>query len=178
MWKLLTPDLRVESLLDLEPRRLAGLGVEALLLDLDCTLKSYRAPVVPPEIVACVGRLQAAGLRLAVASNGRARRVRPVAESLGMPFVCGACKPLPFRLRGIVRELKFDPSRTALVGDQVFADVVAARLAGLRSILVTPMAPDEEPWPTRLKRPLERMVLRRLAPPERRRDATGARRDE
>jgi predicted HAD superfamily phosphohydrolase YqeG len=51
-----------------------------------------------------------------------------------------------------------------VVGDQLFADVMAARLAGLASILVRPIHPEEEPWFTRLKRPLERVLLRRLRP--------------
>ena len=49
-----------------------------------------------------------------------------------------------------------------MVGDQIFADVMAGRLAGIRSILVDPIHPEEEPWFTRLKRLPERFVLRRL----------------
>jgi predicted HAD superfamily phosphohydrolase YqeG len=51
-----------------------------------------------------------------------------------------------------------------MVGDQVFADVVAGRLAGLRTILVRPTSPDE-PWFTQLKRPFERQLLRCLTLP-------------
>jgi predicted HAD superfamily phosphohydrolase YqeG len=59
--------------------------------------------------------------------------------------------------------MAFPPASTALVGDQVFADVLAGRLAGLKTILVEPIHPEEEPWYTRLKRPPERWVLRRTA---------------
>ena len=52
-----------------------------------------------------------------------------------------------------------------MVGDQVFADILAGRLAGLKTILVDPIHPEEEPWFTRLKRPPERWVLRRTAVP-------------
>jgi uncharacterized protein len=71
-------------------------------------------------------------------------------------------KPLPFRCRAIMRTLGFDRRRTALVGDQLFSDVMAARLAGVASILVRPIHPEEERWFTRLKRPLERALLRRM----------------
>jgi hypothetical protein len=40
-----------------------------------------------------------------------------------------------------------------------FADVLAGRLAGLFTILVTPLG-HHEPWFTRVKRPFERQVLR------------------
>ena len=49
-----------------------------------------------------------------------------------------------------------------MVGDQLFADVMAGRLAGVRSILVEPIHPEEEPWLTRLKRRPEQFVLGRL----------------
>ena len=62
--------------------------------------------------------------------------------------------------RAAVRKMGFRPQRTAMVGDQLFADVMAGRLAGLRSILVRPIHPEEEPWFTRLKRRPERLLLR------------------
>ena len=54
------------------------------------------------------------------------------------------------------------PSQTAIVGDQLFADVLAARMAGIRSILVEPIHPEEEPWFTLVKRRPERWLLRRM----------------
>ena len=54
------------------------------------------------------------------------------------------------------------PLETAIVGDQIFADVMAGRLAGIRAILVDPIHPEEEPWFTRLKCLPERAVLARL----------------
>ena len=49
---------------------------------------------------------------------------------------------------------------TAMVGDQLFADIAAARLAGLTAILVRPIHPEEEHWFTRIKRPPEKLLLR------------------
>jgi len=57
--------------------------------------------------------------------------------------------------------LELRPEQTAIVGDQLFADVLAGRLAGLFTILVRPTSPSEPLW-TRVKRPLERRVLRRI----------------
>ena len=50
-------------------------------------------------------------------------------------------------------------NRVAIAGDQVFADVMAGQLSGLYTILVKPLSLDE-PWFTRLKRPLESLTLR------------------
>jgi predicted HAD superfamily phosphohydrolase YqeG len=55
----------------------------------------------------------------------------------------------------------FDQKSTAMVGDQVFADILAGKFAGIFTILVTPIHPEEERWYTRIKRPVEKCVLRK-----------------
>ncbi len=160
MFRLVTPDLRVDSVLDLDVPLLRGMGLEYLLLDVDCTLKAYSAESLPPATAAWVERVRAAGFGVCLVSNGRNRRISLVAQRLGVPFVCKALKPLPFKCRAALSRLGFDGKRTAMVGDQLFADVMAGRLAGLATILVRPIHPEQEPWFTRMKRPLERLVLR------------------
>lgn len=160
MFQLLIPHLRVESVLELQVERLQEIGLDALLLDVDCTLKSYRAESLGAEVSGWLGELRAAGIGLCLLSNGRAKRIGQLAEKLDLPFVAEACKPLPFGCRRAVRKMGFQRRRTAVVGDQLFADVMAGRLAGLRSILVEPIQPEQEPWYTRAKRPAERLLLR------------------
>ena len=162
MPRLLTPHLRVESVLDLTPQRLRALGVDALLLDVDCTLKRYRSEEIGPEVTAWLQGLGEAGIGVCLVSNGRGSRIGRLAEKLDLPFVAKACKPFPWGCKAAVRKMGFDRRRTAMVGDQLFADVMAGRLAGMQSILVRPIHPEEEPWFTRLKRPLERFFLRRM----------------
>jgi len=162
MFRWLTPHVRVESVLDLSVERLRALGYDALLLDVDCTLKSYRGDTVSAEVAAWLEGLRSAGIGLCLVSNGRGKRIGELAAKLAIPFVAKALKPFPYACRAAVAKLGFDPRRTALVGDQLFADVLAARWAGLGAILVRPIHPEEEPWYTRLKRPLERFFLRHV----------------
>jgi len=162
MLRLLTPDVRIETVLELSVERLRRMGLGALLLDVDGTLKNYRAESLRPEVMAWLDRLRAAGIRLCLLSNGRSRRIGRLAESIGFPFVSQACKPLPFGCHRAMRVLGLTSRQTAVIGDQLFADVMAARLAGLTSILVRPIHPEEEPWFTRIKRPLERVLLRKM----------------
>jgi uncharacterized protein len=159
---LFTPHLRAESVLELTPQRLRELTLDALLLDVDCTLKRYPSPNVDPDVAAWLAGLRAEGFSLCLVSNGRQARIRRLAEGLGLPFIAKACKPLPFRCRRALGRLGAARARTAMVGDQIFADVMAGRLAGLYTILVRPMHPEEEPWWTRMKRPAERWLLNHL----------------
>jgi putative phosphatase len=99
---------------------------------------------------------------LCLISNGRARRIRRLGEDLSLPVVCPALKPLPFGCHTALRRTGFDRRRTAIVGDQLFADIVAGRLARLACILVRPIDPEQEHWYTRIKRPLEQFFLARI----------------
>jgi hypothetical protein len=159
MLGLFTPDYRIDSVLDLDARRLRRMGLDAILLDVDCTLKSYREVACTPEVVAWLEQLRAEGIGVCLVSNGCTARIGPFAEALRFPCVPQAFKPLPRGIRRAVELLGCNPARTAMIGDQLFADVVAAHLAGIASILVVPIRPHEEPWFTRLKRQPERFLL-------------------
>jgi len=165
MFRWATPHYRVERVELLTAERLGQLGLRALLVDVDCTLKRYRSEEIPADVAGWVRGLVQGGIGFCLASNGGGRRIRRLAEGLGVPCLAKALKPFPFRLRRAVRRMGFPAEQTAMVGDQLFADVMAGRLAGLRTILVTPIHPEEEPWFTRLKRPAERLLLRRMMIP-------------
>jgi uncharacterized protein len=162
MFQLLTPHLRIESILELTVDRLRELEIEGLLLDVDCTLKRYRENDARPEVVAWLDTIKAAGIGCCIISNGRGARIKLFAEKLGLPYVAKALKPFPHGVYVAMAKLDFRSEHTAIVGDQIFADVLAGRWAGIKSILVRPIHPEEEPWFTRIKRVPERLWLRLL----------------
>jgi HAD superfamily phosphatase (TIGR01668 family) len=159
MPSFLTPHLRLNRVLELEVAHLRSLGLDGLLLDIDCTLKDFVAPEIGPEVVAWLDKLRGAGVRLCLVSNGKARRIEPIARKLDLPFVAKAIKPLPGGCHRALKMLGLQPGQAAMMGDQLFADILAGRLAGLFTILVKPTSLIE-PWFTRLKRPPERLALR------------------
>jgi HAD superfamily phosphatase (TIGR01668 family) len=159
MFRYFQPNLYLDSVLDLTPQRLQRYAIKSLLLDVDCTLKNYRSQNISPEISAWLEMMKENGIGLCLLSNGRRERIYPFAEQIQLPFVAPAMKPFPFGCHTAIQTMNFDKKSTAIVGDQVFADLLAGKLAGLFTILVVPISPEEEPWFTRIKRPLERIVL-------------------
>jgi uncharacterized protein len=162
MLRLFVPHLRIGSVCELTPERLRAMCIEALLLDVDCTLKRYSCQQCTPEAAAWLAEMRAAGIRLCLVSNGLGQRLGQFAQTVDLPLVSRALKPLPCGCRRALRQLDVHRERAAMVGDQVFADVMAARLAGITAILVDSLGPEEEPWFTRIKRPPERWLLRRM----------------
>ncbi|MDR1494258.1 MAG: YqeG family HAD IIIA-type phosphatase [Planctomycetaceae bacterium] len=153
------PHYRFGSIVEISFEWLKEQGLSTLLLDVDSTLKYYSSPQILPEVADWIDQQSACGIRFCLLSNGRQHRIRKTADMLKLPYLAPAYKPLPFGCKKAMRQEHFEPLQTALIGDQVFADVLAANLAGIRSILVAPLRPEEEPFFARMKRPLERLVL-------------------
>lgn len=142
-------------------------GLRALIFDLDNTLALWRAGPPDDGVVRLLRELKGQGFRVAVLSNGRlSRRPEVLAffEGIGVPVIWPARKPLPTGFKRALRELAAGPGETAMIGDQLFTDVLGGNLAGLYTILVRPLSPHESRF-TKLNRLLERLIRRRRRAP-------------
>jgi HAD superfamily phosphatase (TIGR01668 family) len=156
--RVLRPDGFADRLSSVSLDDLAADGILGIIVDLDNTLVGYgRAELEPPD-AAWIAAARARDFRICLVSNNFTGRVMQIASDLGVPAVPSALKPLP---RGFLKALGLlgtPKSRTVVVGDQLFTDVLGARLAGLRSILTRPLVAKD--WMgTRVLRVLERIVL-------------------
>lgn len=135
-------------------------GVRLVLLDRDNTCVPRDASGAPDEVRSWLDRARAAGLELCLVSNNfHSTQVRATADDLGMRAVDHAMKPAPFALRRAMRMMGARPDETVMVGDQVFTDVVAGNLAGVRTVLVRPQSRSDL-WYTHVFRVFERLALR------------------
>lgn len=139
---------------------LERLGVDALLVDMDDTLVASGSAVEPCEEVAWLKAMAESRLRVVVLSNGSRQRTERLAKITGVTALHLAGKPFPWSFRrGLAALGDVTPERVAMVGDQLFTDVMGARRAGLKTILVRPLSQGKLPH-TRLVRHVERMVLK------------------
>lgn len=135
-------------------------GIRALALDVDNTLTAHGSQALPEDIRLWLQEMKAAGIGLDIISNNNRQRVEPFAGKLGLPFAALSCKPLPRGLICIRKRRGLKKSELALVGDQIFTDIVGANLYGVTSLMVLPMAKDIKRG-ILFKRKLEKPVLRR-----------------
>lgn len=149
----------VKSVQDISLEELWAAGFRAIVIDLDNTLVGYKLLEPPPEVAAWVRAAQEKGFAIAIVSNNVRAWVSSIATSLGIvTFVHTALKPLPFGIFRGVRQLRARRSQTVVIGDQLFADVLAAKLLGVPAILTDPIVPREHHamWLVRLA---ERFML-------------------
>lgn len=150
----------VASLPLLDVDELVADGVRLVLLDRDNTCVPRDAAEPTAEVMAWLDRAREAGLKLCLVSNNfHSSQVRGSAEHMGVDVVDHAMKPLPFALVRAMRLMGSVPGETVMVGDQVFTDVVAGNLAGVRSVLVRPQS-RRDLWYTHVFRVFERLALR------------------
>jgi uncharacterized protein len=154
------PDQMTNRLVDIAYESLVAGGIRGIILDLDNTVVGYGRNDIPSDITAWVAQAQEEGFRLVLLSNNFTQRVRRVSDAFGIPAIAGALKPLPYGFWRALRVLGTTRKQTIVVGDQLFTDVLGARLAGLRVILTRPIEPRD--WlGTRVLRRIERLFLGR-----------------
>ena len=144
---------------EVTPSWLAARGLEGLLVDVDDTLLASTDVTVDESVTDWLRGLLVAGVRVAILSNGERERVKLVAAKAGVPALALAGKPFKVAFRRGLRLVALPAERVAMLGDQLFTDVLGAKSAGLTAILVTPLSPGKLPH-TRLARRLERWGLK------------------
>ena len=88
-------------------------------------------------MAAWLGAMQASGIGLCVVSNSRKPRVVTFCEKYGLDCITHAKKPFSRGIRACLTRYALDPAACALVGDQIFTDVLGANCAGVQSILIS-----------------------------------------
>lgn len=155
------PRLWVSSVCLINASDLRRRGIRGLIVDVDNTLVPWGETEIPPATRSWLEGMRAAGFHICLVSNNRRRRAESLAGALGFPVIPGAVKPLRRAFVEAMRLLGTRPSETAVVGDQLFTDILGGNLAGAYTVLVNPLS-GREFFTTRLNRQVEKLVLWRL----------------
>ena len=150
---MLTPDYYYTSVLDIDLDDLRRRGIDTLLIDLDNTLLPRDSNIVPDEIKKWAASLRSAGFSACLVSNNWHERV-----VRGFDLVPKAVKPLPFAFWKALKRAGAKAGQAAIVGDQLFTDVLGGKMAGITTVLIAPLSSADLPHTLFLRR-IERVVL-------------------
>ena len=115
-------------------------GFRLLLADLDNTLVPYGVPLPDERLKRWRDDLAHHGVALFILSNNRKEhRPRIFAEALKVPYIGHAGKPKTPSFLKAMEQMGVTKEQTAIVGDQVFTDVLGGNRAGVSAILVEPI---------------------------------------
>lgn len=175
--RVFTPDLYYTDVHAIDLDDLKSRGVRVLLVDLDNTLLPRDTGIMTAELRAWARRVQEDGFRVCLVSNNWHEHVGEIARELGFEIVAKATKPLPFAFRRAMTLMGSDPSDTAVIGDQLFTDILGGNSLGLLTILVQPLSASDLPHTLAL-RLIEQRLLADRKPTGTSRDVQASARDE
>ncbi len=160
MTNQLYPRMYVDTLLDVPLQDLAAAGYRAFIFDLDNTITEWNSQELRTEVEEWFRTLGQMGFKACILSNNGEKRILQIARRLGIPFIHRARKPMRRSFLQAVDLMGMKPAEVAVIGDQIFTDVLGGNRAGLYTILVKPLA-HREFYGTKISRAMEFFVLRR-----------------
>ena len=157
---LFKPNYKFRRVTDISAAFLKDAGIGSLILDVDNTLSTHHGNVLVDGLQEWLDTMKASGINLIILSNSKKRRVEPFAQRIGLPFISLGLKPLPFGYLRAIKQLKFSRKNTAIVGDQIFTDIIGGNFLGIKTILLTPIKP-EPMLSFRIRRNLEKKIIKK-----------------
>ena len=151
------PDLRKNSIYEIDFNGLYKKGIRGLIFDIDNTLVPHGADA-DERIEKLFGELKKMGFKTFLLSNNKLERVKRFNTNIRSLYIYRAGKPNPTNYIKAMRMMGTKKETTVFIGDQLFTDIWGAKKAGITSILLNPIDKKEEIQIV-LKRYLEKIVL-------------------
>ena len=158
---MIYPNLYLKKVEEITVEILQKNNIKALILDVDNTLIDINKKL-SESIIKWAENLKGQGYKLYILSNtNHVEKVKAVADKIKVPFENFAKKPFKSGFLKVQKILKEEPKNIAVVGDQIFTDVIGGNRCKMYTILVDPIS-KKEYWYTAWKRPIENSIKKRF----------------
>ncbi|MDR3710563.1 MAG: YqeG family HAD IIIA-type phosphatase [Capsulimonadaceae bacterium] len=159
-FKLIVPSRIVTRITDASAASLRQRGIAAVITDLDNTLVPWKSREISEDVFDWLAALKRENIKIVIASNTmHPKRLKEIAERMDIPYILGVRKPWPAGYRRSMQLLGSTPETTAMIGDQVFTDIMGANALGLHTILLRPQLSTHEFIWTIFVRQIERLAI-------------------
>lgn len=157
------PDMYQKSIYHIDYDKLLDDGIKCILFDLDNTCVPYKDKEPNKKLIELFETLKDMEFKLIIFSNATKRRILPFKKILNVDCLAKAGKPGKKNFIKILKLFNYDLSEVAIIGDQLYKDILGGNRVGIKTILVNPMSLDDMIITKLIFRPLERIKYRELA---------------
>lgn len=134
-------------------------NIKGLILDIDNTLINFDKEILDGA-KEWSNKNKKSGIKMCILSNtNKVDKVENVAKKLDLPYIYFAKKPFKSGFLKAKELLELEEKNIAVVGDQIFTDVIGANRCKMYSILTKPID-KRDILATRIKRPLENFIIK------------------
>lgn len=135
--------------------------IKALLLDVDNTLVDYSKKMTE-SVIKWAKELKGQGVKLYILSNTNDKaKIENIVKDIDIPYLHFAMKPLKRGFKKAQKELGEKSENIAIVGDQIFTDIIGGNRCHMFTILVEPIN-EKDFWYTMWKRPIEKKIKSKI----------------
>lgn len=154
------PNLYLDSVKKINATLLKKNNISGLILDVDNTLIDYYRNLIDGAEKWCE-KIKEEGIKCIILSNSNKKdKVEEVAKKLDIDYIMFARKPFKSGFKKALMQLDLKPSQVAVVGDQLFTDVLGAKRMNMFSILVKQVG-EKDIFITKVKRPIENAIMKK-----------------
>lgn len=169
--KKLYPNLYLRKIEDITIEQLIKNKIKLLILDVDNTLIDYYKNL-SEDVINWTKEMRGQGIKLYILSNTNDKeKVEKVANKINVKYKYFGMKPLKKGFKTIEKETNIKPENIAVVGDQIFTDILGGNRCKMFTILLDPIDDKKDYWYTAWKRPIENRIKKKYrAKEEKRKD--------
>lgn len=139
------PKIMAKSIYDLKPEDFTKNGIKFLMMDLDNTLAPYHIHEATQELKNWLQSLSDADIELFILSNNHGDRPKIFSKQLGIDYINRAKKPQCKNALAVIEQKGYKLSESALIGDQIYTDVLCAVRCKITPVCVRPICVSRNP---------------------------------
>ena len=157
---ILYPKKYINNVLEISADFLKKENINGLILDVDNTLLFFDRKMLT-GLTQWVENMKKNNIKLCILSNTNKKdKVDKLSKDLKVPYIFFAKKPLKGGFKKAAKILNMKNENIAVVGDQIFTDVIGANRMNMYPILTKPLS-QTDILITRIKRPLEEYIIKK-----------------
>lgn len=151
----LKPSIYVKDINSINYNKLKNNNIKCLLFDLDNTIATLEENKPNKKVINLFNKLKKDGFDIYIFSNALAKRVEPFRKKLKVNSISFATKPSKRNFNKVIK--KYNKDEIAIIGDQLFTDILGGNRVGITTILVDPIS-NKDLFITRLFRIIEKKI--------------------
>jgi len=166
------PNLYYSAFWEIDFRELERRGIKNLIIDVDSTIAHKDSKEVDPRVRNVLRKVLESGViknaclvSNIMAGKHREKRVAKMAGKLNIPYVAARFYHRKPGSKPFIKGLEYmnaTPGETAVIGDQIFTDILGGNRLGMLTILVKPLGSVHWSTVLFLRRFREKLLLKKM----------------